>query len=75
MELGFDLRAFALVKRVLYHLSYTFGLFGSGYFGDGILGTICLVWHGTVIFLMSASQVARIIGVSHQYPAVKEIFA
>jgi hypothetical protein len=32
------------------------------------LWTICLGWPWTMILLMSASQVARIIGVSHQCP-------
>jgi hypothetical protein len=34
------------------------------FFGDEISGTICLAWSSTVILLISASQVTRIIDVS-----------
>jgi hypothetical protein len=36
--------------------------------GDGVLRTIFLGWPRTLIFPISASQVARIISVSHQHP-------
>jgi hypothetical protein len=42
-------------------------------FGDGGSRTIFLGWPGTTIFLISASQVARITGVSHQCPASQAI--
>jgi hypothetical protein len=42
--------------------------FRFGYFRDGVPGTFCSGWHGTKILLISVSQVARIIGVSHWYP-------
>jgi hypothetical protein len=32
-------------------------------------GTICLCWPWTLILLISASQVPRITGISHQLPA------
>jgi hypothetical protein len=42
-----------------------------GYFQDGISQAICpLKWLWTLSLLISASQVARIIGVSHQHPAL-----
>jgi hypothetical protein len=37
----------------------------SGYFEDGVSWTICLGWPWTVILPISASQVAKITGVSH----------
>jgi hypothetical protein len=39
--------------------------FCSGYFGDGGLKNYLLDWPKTAIFPISASQVARIIGMSH----------
>jgi hypothetical protein len=36
------------------------------FFQDRVLGTICPSWFWTLILLISASWVARIIGVSHQ---------
>jgi hypothetical protein len=38
---------------------------------DGVSQTICLHWHQTVILLISASWVGRIISMSHHYPAVQ----
>jgi hypothetical protein len=40
----------------------------DGCFQDSISQTISLGWLQTVIFLISASWVARITGISHQYP-------
>jgi hypothetical protein len=37
----------------------------SGYFGDGVLRTICPRWPQTTILPISASQTARITSVSH----------
>jgi hypothetical protein len=45
-------------------LSHTSSPFCSGYFGDQVSGTICLGWPPTMILLISAFQVARMIGVS-----------
>jgi hypothetical protein len=39
--------------------------FCSGYFGDRVSQTVCSVWPWTMILLISASQVARITGMSH----------
>jgi hypothetical protein len=39
-------------------------------FGDGVSKTICPGWSQTMIFSISASQVARITGVSHLCPAL-----
>jgi hypothetical protein len=36
----------------------------SGYFGHGVSHTICLGWPQTALFLISASQVARMTGMS-----------
>jgi hypothetical protein len=52
-------------KQVLYHLNHTSSPFCSGYFGDGVLWTICPGWPPTIILLISAFQVARITGMSH----------
>jgi hypothetical protein len=59
-----------LAKQLFYHLSHTSSPFVSGYFGDGVSKSICLGWPKTAILLISASQVARITGVSHWYLAV-----
>jgi hypothetical protein len=48
-------------------LSHTSSLFCSGYFGDGVLETICLGWLRILILPISASQVTRIISLSHQH--------
>jgi hypothetical protein len=69
---GFTLTKQALIMQAPYHLSHTSSSFCCGYFGDGILQTISLGWTQTVI-LTSASQVARITGVSHQHPASLKI--
>jgi hypothetical protein len=49
----------------LYHLRLTFSLFHSGYFRDGVLWTIYLGLPWIAILSISASQVAKITGVSH----------
>jgi hypothetical protein len=51
-DLGFELKSFRLAKQVLYCLSHTFSPF-------------CPSWSQSTILLISASQVARITGVSH----------
>jgi hypothetical protein len=57
---------FALLKQSLEpHLQ---SIFCSAYFGDGVLGTICLGWPPTSLLPISASQVARITGMSHRCP-------
>jgi hypothetical protein len=38
---------------------------GSGYFGDGVLWTICLGWPWTASLLIIVSRVARITDMSH----------
>jgi hypothetical protein len=57
---------FMLAKQVFYCLSHRSSPFCSGYFEDGILGTVCLGWPRTWTLLISVSQVARITGMSHQ---------
>jgi hypothetical protein len=58
-------QCFVLAKQALYHLSWTSSPFCYGYFGDGLSQTICLSWPHTMILRISASQVTRIIGMSH----------
>jgi hypothetical protein len=71
--LGFEV-SFALAKEVLYCLSHTSSSFCSGYFGAGISQMICLGWPHAMILQISASQVARITGVSHQSLANLKFF-
>jgi hypothetical protein len=65
VRLGFELRA-TLAKKAVYHLSHTSIPFCSGYFEDGISRTIFPGWPQTSILPISALQVARITGTSHQ---------
>jgi hypothetical protein len=68
-DTGVSTLGFMLAKQALYHLSHTSSSFCSGYFEDSISQIICLGWPRTVILMISAFQVARIIGVSHRCPA------
>jgi hypothetical protein len=63
--LGLELRA--------YILSHSTIPFLWGFFWDRV-SNVCPVWLRTAILLISASWVARIIGVSHQCPANVMIF-
>jgi hypothetical protein len=58
-------QGFVLAEQVLYHSCHTSGPFCSGYFGDGVSWAFCPSWPQTAILLVSASQVIRIIKVSH----------
>jgi hypothetical protein len=62
---GFVLTKQALTKQILYCLNHASSPFCSIYFGDRVSWTICLGWLRTVILPISASQVARITGMSH----------
>jgi hypothetical protein len=62
-------QGFPKAKQELYCLSHTSCPLCSGNFGDGAFWTICLGWPQTMILLISASQIARITGVSHQHSA------
>jgi hypothetical protein len=53
----------------VYTLSHFATLFCVGFFQDRVSGIICPSWIRTKILLISASWVARIIGVSHWCPA------
>jgi hypothetical protein len=55
-----------LTKQALYCLSYIFSPSCSSYFGDEVLQTIFPGWPWDL--QVSASQVARIMGLSHQSP-------
>jgi hypothetical protein len=52
----------------LYPEPFYWTLYCEGFFRDRVSKTICLGWLGTVILLISAPWVARIIGVSHWGP-------
>jgi hypothetical protein len=58
-------QGFMLTKQVLYCFSLTSSPFCSGYFGGGVWKTICPGWLRTTILLISASQVARLTGLSY----------
>jgi hypothetical protein len=62
-------QGFSLAKQVLYYLSHTSSPFCSSYFGNGgVSWTICPGWPRTVTLLISASQVAKIVGMSLCHP-------
>jgi hypothetical protein len=42
--LGLCTQGFAHAKQALYHLSHASSQFCPGYFGEGVLQTICLGW-------------------------------
>jgi hypothetical protein len=67
--LGIWTQDLTLTKQAVYCLSHTSSPFCSGYFGYGILWTICPGWPWTVLLTISVSQVARITGMSQQYSA------
>jgi hypothetical protein len=64
-----------LAKEVLFCLGQGSSPFCSGYFGDEVLPTNFPGWSRTSILEISASQVARITGVSHPYLASLELFS
>jgi hypothetical protein len=68
--LGFELKASHLLNRYSTTWVTPPALFCTGYFWHRVSWTICLGWLQTTVLLISASQVARITGVSHQCPAV-----
>jgi hypothetical protein len=59
-ETGVWTQGFVLVKQVLYHLTDSCSPFCS----DNFWRTICPSWLWTMIFMISASQEARVIGIS-----------
>jgi hypothetical protein len=60
---------FTLAEQMSYCVSCISSPFCSDYFGGGVLQTICPDWPQIMILLISASQVAKIMGISHQHPA------
>jgi hypothetical protein len=64
--LGFEFRALYLLERQSTTWATLPALFCVGCFLDRVFQIICLNWLQTVILLISASWIARIIGVSHQ---------
>jgi hypothetical protein len=67
--LGFELRASRLLSRCSATYAISLVLFCVRYFWDRFLWTICPGWPQTANLQISASYVARIIGVSHWCPA------
>jgi hypothetical protein len=67
LGLAFKLRASHLQSR--HFTTWATSSVHFGYFGDGVPPTIWLGWPWTMILPISASQVARITGVSHQHLA------
>jgi hypothetical protein len=61
-----------VAKQIFYLLSLTSYTFCSGYFGDEVLQTICQGFSLSMMLPITASQEARIIGVSHKHPAVSQ---
>jgi hypothetical protein len=62
----FLIQGLTLARQVLYHLNHSASPSLIGYFWDRVSRAVCPGWLGPMIFLISASWVARIIGVSHQ---------
>jgi hypothetical protein len=60
-------QGFMLTNQALYCVNHTSSPFCSGCFGDEVSQTICPGWPQTSILPISASQVARITGVSHRH--------
>jgi hypothetical protein len=66
--LGLKLHGFMLAKQAFSYLSHSASPFlcvWDAYFQDMVSGTICPGWFWTAVFQISASQVARITGMSH----------
>jgi hypothetical protein len=63
--LGFEFRASHLLVRCFNNWTTLSALFPVGYFWDRLSRAICPGWLWTVVLLISAFQVARIIGMSH----------
>jgi hypothetical protein len=56
---------------MLYHLNHSASpFFGWVFFQDRVSQTLCLGWLQMTVLLISASQVARIAGVSHWHLAL-----
>jgi hypothetical protein len=68
--LGIWTQGFMFAKQPLYPLSHIPNPFWSGYFWRWYLVNYLSSWPWITIIPISASQVARITGVSHKYPAV-----
>jgi hypothetical protein len=60
-----------LARQALYHLNDSASPFFVGYFQDRVSQTICPGWLWTIVLLISASWVARIMGVNHRCLAQK----
>jgi hypothetical protein len=65
---------FTFEKQARYHLIHTCSSFCSSYFGDEVSQTVCPGCPPTMILPISASQVARVIGVSHSAHLSSSIF-
>jgi hypothetical protein len=72
--IGVWIQGFILTKPMLYYLNYNSSPFCCGYFGDGVLQTICLDRPQTIILAILVSQVARITGREPPMPGPWMIF-
>jgi hypothetical protein len=62
--LGFEFRTLCLQSECSTTWA-THLVLSTGYLADGVSWTLCLGWPHTAILLVSAFQVARIIGIDH----------
>jgi hypothetical protein len=59
-----------LARKAFYHLSHSARPFFVGYFEDRVSGTTYPGWFQIKSLLLSAFQVARIIGMSYWHPVI-----
>jgi hypothetical protein len=72
---GFWTQGLIYARQALCHLSHSTRVhFCDGFFQDRVTGSVWQGWFLTMILLISAFWVARIIGMSHQHPALLPIF-
>jgi hypothetical protein len=65
--LGFELRASCLLGRCSITCATPPALFYIGYIWDMVSQIVCWDWLGTLTFQISASWVAKVAGISHQW--------
>jgi hypothetical protein len=72
--MGFELRAFHWQSRRSITQATSSAHFAQGILEKRVYQTICPGWPQIAILLISASQAARIIGVSHQHLAINRFY-